>query len=82
MFNFFSFKSKKKTKRNLDSDEVKNIVQQELEPYLKREDVQSYLNKIEHDKEKKKIWDGLSNQTRLKLLRYAASKKNGERSGK
>jgi DNA-binding phage protein len=57
------------------STTLREIANQELKDYIKREDLQKYLNQIQHDKERKLIWDGMSNILRLKLLRYLARKR-------
>lgn len=66
---------RKKKKIKLDDKEMQVLVKKELEPYLKRDDLQGYLDKIQKDEEKKKIWDKLSSRKKLKLLRYVLAKK-------
>jgi hypothetical protein len=69
-----------KSKKKKRGDEgLKGILSHELEPYLKRDDVQKYLRKIQSDAHKKEVWEGLSSYTKLKLLRYVAEKKGDER---
>ena len=57
---------------------VEEIVRRELQSYITQNDLQEYLKKIERDKEKKRIWDGLSNSKKIKLLRYVLNKKEAQ----
>lgn len=72
------FRLKKKQKRPLNEPEIHALVQKELDGYIKREDLQDYLKKIERDEKKKRIWDGLSTRKKIKLLKYALSRKGGK----
>lgn len=69
----FKFR-KKKRKIELDEESISALIKKELEPYIKREDIQKHLLDIEKDELKKKIWDGLSTRKKLKLLRYLAKR--------
>lgn len=68
---------KKKPAQVTDETSIRAILNQQLEPYMKQEDVQKYLRKIEADKEKKRVWDSLSTRKKIKLLRYVSGKKEG-----
>lgn len=63
---------------NLDGRQLREIMQKELVEYIKQEDLQHYLDKIESDKEQKKTWDGWSLRKRMKVLRYVAKKEGGK----
>ena len=65
----------------LDKKELEVAIQQELAPYIKREELLEYLKKIEQDEKKKKLWDSLPVRKKIKLLRYLAEKK-GVKDGK
>lgn len=69
---------KKKEQQGIDGKQLSELVQQELSRYMTREELQEYLAKIEKDKKKKQVWDSLSAQKKLKLLRYAQAKKGAE----
>ena len=66
---------RKKPKIGLDNKEVQIAVQKELEPYIKRDDLKTYLADIEKDEKKKRLWDGLSARKKVKLLKYVKAKK-------
>jgi hypothetical protein len=72
------FRLKKKQSSKAENDNIRSVVQDELTPYLKREDVQAYIKKIERDKNRKRIWDRLSDMQKLKLLRYVTNKRGGQ----
>ncbi len=72
---------RKKAKINPDDKNLQVLIRKELEPYIRRDDVQDYLRKIRRDEHKKELWDGLSTRTKIKLLRYVLDKK-GEEHGK
>jgi len=61
---------------------IKDIVHGELNGYIKREDLQKYIDQIQRDKDKKRIWDGLSSRQRLKVLRRIADKRGLKESEK
>jgi hypothetical protein len=65
----------KKKEKPLSRNELSMLLQKSLEPYMQREDVKAYLKEIQRDERKRKIWDGLSNRTKLRLLRYLVNKK-------
>ena len=72
------FKLRKKKKLDvskLKDADLQAIFHKELEPYIKREELQEYLNKIHKDEEKQRKWDSLSTTKKLQLLRYILSKK-------
>jgi DNA-binding phage protein len=54
---------------------IKDIVHGELQGYIKREDLQKYIDNIQNDKDKKRIWDGLSTRQKTKVLRRIAEKR-------
>ena len=57
---------------------VREIVKDELSEYINKENLQGYLDKIKRDERKRRIWDGLSNQKKLKLLRYMNNKREAQ----
>ena len=59
----------------VDEERAGDIVQDKLSAYIKREDLKKYLEDIEKDKEKKKLWESLSASKKLKVLRYVLAKK-------
>lgn len=61
--------------------EMEAIIQQELAPYMKREELLEYLRKIEQDEKRKKLWDSLSMRKKIKVLKYIVEKK-GVKDGK
>ncbi len=66
-------------KRNLvDEKRASEIAQSKLGSYVRQEDLKKYLEEIEKDKEKKKLWDSLSVPKKIKVLRYALLKKGGK----
>lgn len=71
---FFRIRRKKK-KMGLEKKDVNTIIQQELAPYMKLEELQEYLRTIERDRKKKELWDSLSMRKKIKLLKYVAEKK-------
>lgn len=72
-----NFLRKKKKKIKLDDKELQALIHKELEPYIKRDELQEYLAKIQGDEAKKKIWDNLSTRKKIKLLRYVLAKRGG-----
>ena len=66
---------------NIDKKSLEEIVQQRLADYVRREDLQEYLENIERDKKKKQLWDSLPVNKKIKVLQYALKKK-GEQHGK
>ena len=75
------FRRKPKKQKVIEKKDVEATIQQELTPYIKREELQEYLAGIKKDEKKKKLWDALPKRTKIKLLRYWAEKK-GEQDGK
>jgi hypothetical protein len=78
---FFPKLRRKKDDKPLNRKQVDTVLQDALAPYIKREELQGYLRKIEKDKKAKAKWDGLSDRTKIRLLRYLANKKE-EQHGK
>jgi len=75
-------KLKRKQKgKVVDEKRIGEIIRSELNDYIKRDDLQEYLQEIERDKRKKKLWDSLPDRKKIKVLRYALEKK-GEKHGK
>ena len=64
-------------KQNKKKD-VHTLIKEELEPYIKHEDLEKYVKEIETDKKRKRLWESLSNRQKIKLLRYATSKKEAK----
>ena len=65
----------------IDEKRAKEIVQDKLSAYIKQEDLKKYLEDIEKDKEKKRLWDSLSTAKKIKLMKYVLAKK-GVKHGK
>jgi hypothetical protein len=80
MFQRLKLRIKKKKKDGVPLTEktLRQIMNEELETYIKEEDLREYLQTIEKDKHKKQLWDSLSPRVKLKLLRYALVKKGGK----
>jgi len=77
---FLKVRPKKKPKTiPVDRTELEAI-QQGMETHITREELREYLDKIEKDKEKKKVWDNLSARKKIKVLKYALERK--QKSGK
>ncbi len=72
------FKRKNKV---VDEKRATEIVQDKLSGYIKRDDLKDFFEGIEKDKRRKEVWDSLSAQKKLKVLRYALLKK-GKQHGK
>lgn len=68
----------KKKEKPLTRKDIGALLQGELEPYMKREDVKSYLKEIQRDERKREVWNRLSNRTKLRLLRYLVNKKENK----
>ena len=75
------FRRKPRKQKVIQKEDVEATIQQELAPYIKREELQEYLAGIKKDEKKKKLWDALPKRTKIKLLRHLAKKK-GEQDGK
>lgn len=69
------FRRKSKKQKVIDKKELDSTIQQELAPYITREELNAHLTKIEKDKKRKKLWNSLSKQKKEKLRRYLAGKK-------
>lgn len=69
-----SFKKRKKA----SDPQMETALQEALSPYLKKGELREYIRRIERDEEKKRLWDSMSTRTKIKLLRYVASKKEGK----
>jgi len=77
---FLKVRPRKKPKKiSVDRTELEAI-QQGMETSITREELREYLDKIEKDKEKKRIWDNLSARKKIKVLKYALERK--QKSGK
>lgn len=78
----FRLRPKRKDKGKAMPDKrLGEILRGELGAYVKREELQEYLERIERDKKKKELWDSLPMSKKVKVLRYALTKK-GEEHGK
>ena len=70
------FRLRRKSKNKpVDEKRLVEILNQELNSYIRQENLQAYLDTIERDKKKKELWDSLSSHKKLKLLRYALEKR-------
>lgn len=65
----------KKPERSNKELQVRDMIHDELQNYIKREDLEKQLDKIERDKEKRKLWNSLSDRKKIKLLRFVEGKK-------
>ena len=74
----FKFK-KKQSILKPDKKEVNALVQKELEPYIKRADLQEYLAIIEKDEKRRQLWNSLPLARKIKLLRYVLSQKGEQK---
>jgi ribosomal protein S15P/S13E len=72
-FNLFK-KKKKVANKSVNEKSIKELIDKELSVYITKEGLQNYLKEIERDKNRRRIWNGLSQQKKLKLLRYLKSK--------
>lgn len=76
MFKRLRLRKRQKDKgKPLSEKGLREIMAEELAAYIKREELQGYLEKIERDKRKKRIWDSMSPYTKIKLLRYVLKQK-------
>ena len=57
------------------------VIKGELNAYIKRDELQGYLEEIEKDKRKKLLWESLPSYKKVKVLKYVLEKK-GEQHGK
>lgn len=76
---------KRKTKnkgQGVDERRLNEILQEELHDYIKQEDLQWYLDRIERDKKKKAVWGSLSMRKKIKVLRYVSKKEGGKHAKK
>lgn len=77
----FGRKKKETVVKAVDEKHLSEIMRGELGEYVKREDLRDYLEEIERDKRKKKLWESLPAQKKIQVMRYALAKK-GEQHGK
>jgi len=76
------FKRKRKNvSQPVDEKQLKEAFKRELGSYINRDDLKEYIDKINKDEEKKRLWDSLSSRKKIKLLRHLVGKK-GENDGK
>lgn len=73
----FRLRRKKKAKA-FDEKQLGGIIKGELADYIKREELQGYLENIDKDKRKKELWNSLPAYKKIKVLRYALEKKGGQ----
>ena len=71
----FHFRKKQKPQSKITEESVQQLIHKELDGYIKRDEVQDYLRKINSDKERKAIWNGLSDTKRLQVLKYLERKR-------
>ncbi len=79
MFRNLRIRQRQKKEKAVPEKRLGELIRDELTSYIKREDLQEYLDRIERDKRKKELWDALPAHKKLKLLRYALEKKGGKR---
>jgi hypothetical protein len=77
----FRIGRRKKVKAKVDKKELDEAIAKELAPYITREELIGYLQKIQSDDKKKKLWESLSPRTKIKFLKYMAGKKGGSGGG-
>ncbi len=75
---FFLKRRVKKEKVGVEKKEMMAAIEKELAPYIKREELKEYLNKIEEDERKKKIWESLTLHKKIRFLRYLSERKHGK----
>lgn len=67
---------KRKSKKDKEMQKrIEKAVETEMEGYITREDLDSYLKKIKNDTERIRLWNSLSIKKKLAVLRKV--KKNG-----
>ncbi len=71
----------RRRRKVVDEKRAGEIIKDNLSEYIKREDLKEYLESIEKDKKKKRVWDSLSVSKKRKVLQYVLKKK-GEQHGK
>jgi len=65
----------KKQSKGLDTQQLEEIVRNQLGGYVRREDLQEILGEIEKDRRKRELWQSLSPHKRARLVRYVLAKK-------
>lgn len=78
LFPSFHFK-KKPTKKEFNEQRVNEMLKESLSPFMTKEDVDKYLQKIERDKEKRRIWNSMTARQKMKLLLYLSSKRGDKK---
>jgi len=72
---FWRGRPRRKAKaKSVDKKDLEALYQG-LETRITREELKEYLDKIEKDKDKKRVWAGLSTHKKIKVLRYAVERK-------
>ena len=79
LFPKLRLKKRQKQVKQIDEKNIKSLVHDELDGYIKKEDLQKYLADIQKDEHKRKIWNSLSSSKKLSLLRYLARKGQHEK---
>ena len=54
--------------------EMLDVMRSEAEKYVSKEFLKQYLEDIEKDERKKRLWNSLSQRTKLKVLRHHYAK--------
>lgn len=78
----FRLRRKKKEKVGLEEKDVALILHRELAPYITRDELKEYLEKIKSDEKRQRLWDSLSMRQKIRVLRYVSEKKGGKHDGK
>lgn len=79
---FPKLRFKKKQNKILERKDIDVLLESALAPFIKREELKEYLDKIERDKEKKKLWDTLSLRKKIEVVRYVMNKRSSENAKK
>lgn len=73
------FRLKRKRKGgSVDKKHIEEMLKEELGSYVKREELQEYLEKIGQDREKAAKWDSLSVRKKTQVLRYIIKQERAE----
>lgn len=73
--------NKKKAAAKKRQKELIDVIHNETQDFLKREDLIKQLEEINRDKDRKRLWDSLSTRQKIKVLRYQIAKKGKEGKG-
>ncbi len=69
----------RREKERLAQQDQRKVFEDALTPYVKHEDVEKILRKIERDNVTRDKWNSLSKRKQIQVLRYIASKREGKK---